>query len=495
VFATEDAFRFRHLLIRDAAYDSISKQVRAQLHEQYAGWLEGKALDRGGEHEELVGYHLEQAYRCRAELGRVDDEMRALARTAAGHLGAAASRAFVRKDGPAAVRLSSRAASLLPAGDPARVNLVPTMRVVQGTDGDVGWAHAILSEAVAEGDERTKAHASVQLAFLRLFTDPEVPRGELTEVAERAADVFERLSDDLGLARASRLIAESQYLARRAGPTAESSERALLYARRAGDPLEEAESVEWLAVALLMGPIPVAEAIRRCRELLQEIANNPGLDLMVTSFLANLVAMAGRPAEADELMDRVRRLRDETVGRTWFEPHEFGLITRLPDDPIAAERELRWGYEISRRIGGTTYATTTAALLARALYAQGRYDEADRLTHESEEACRPNDVYANILWRATRAQVLAQYGEFTAAEELAREAVEFAADSDFLDAHGDALMALADVLDLSTGPAAAAAPIEQAIELYERKGNAVSAARARTELERCVRQEPNARSQ
>ena len=64
--AIEDTFRFRHMLIRDAAYERIPKELRSELHERFAGWLDG----RGEELEEIVGYHLEQAYRCLAGSGR-----------------------------------------------------------------------------------------------------------------------------------------------------------------------------------------------------------------------------------------------------------------------------------------------------------------------------------------------------------------------------------------------------------------------------------------
>jgi predicted ATPase len=69
-FAGEDAFRFRHLLIRDAAYEALPKDARAELHERFAAWLEEKAGERVTEYEEILGYHLEQAYRYRAELER-----------------------------------------------------------------------------------------------------------------------------------------------------------------------------------------------------------------------------------------------------------------------------------------------------------------------------------------------------------------------------------------------------------------------------------------
>ena len=66
--AIEDTFRFKHILIRDAAYERISKALRSDLHERFAAWLDG----RGDEFEEIIGFHLEQAYRCVVELGPPD---------------------------------------------------------------------------------------------------------------------------------------------------------------------------------------------------------------------------------------------------------------------------------------------------------------------------------------------------------------------------------------------------------------------------------------
>src|SRR3984893_11665699 len=80
--AIEDTFRFRHMLIRDAAYERIPKELRADLHERFAGWLDG----RDEEFEEIVGYHLEQAYRSRVELGPPGEREQRLAGQAAERL-------------------------------------------------------------------------------------------------------------------------------------------------------------------------------------------------------------------------------------------------------------------------------------------------------------------------------------------------------------------------------------------------------------------------
>ncbi|MDP9261952.1 MAG: AAA family ATPase, partial [Actinomycetota bacterium] len=264
----ERTYHFRHLLIRDAAYAAISKEARTELHQRFARWLEHTTGERITEYEEVLGYHLEQAYRCSAELGAVDDAARALAREAAERLGRAGRRAFLRSDAPAGVNLISRAVALLKPEDPLRVELIPNTRVVQGMDVDMSWADRELTEAVeasaTTGNRRLAAHALVQRGLLRLFTEWDVTPGELIDSAERSIVAFAELGDELGEARAWRFKAQAHYLGRQAGLCAEASERALEHVRRAGDPFEEREIVEWLSIALFLGPMPAAEAAKRC---------------------------------------------------------------------------------------------------------------------------------------------------------------------------------------------------------------------------------------
>ena len=189
--------------------------------------------------------------------------------------------------------------------------------------------------------------------------------------------------------------------------------------------------------------------------------------------------MQARLEQADGLLGKWRESVSEFGDSIWLFAINFGWIAL---DPVAAERELRPGYDALSRLGEKSHFSSVAGLLARAVCAQRRYDEADALTRESEEAARPNDIHSHILWRTARAQVLAHRGQLESAEALALEAVAFADDSDFLDSHADALMVLADVRAQAGRTKEAIADAGRALELYEQKGNVISAERSRSRL-------------
>ena len=244
------AFRFRHLLIRDAAYDSIPKNSPRGAPRAV------RPLARGANGRPNACVRRDHRLPPRADLSvssRVGTGRRrdSVARTGGRRpSGSAGHSAFTRGDAAAAVNLISRAVALLPPDDPSRVGLVPNVRVVQGLSGDLSWADMVLTEGVAAAaatdDRRLESHALVQRGFLRLFTQPDVTPQELFDVAEPAIAVFGESRDELGLARAWRLVAQAHYLARQGGRSVEASTRALEHARRAGDRLERREIVEWL---------------------------------------------------------------------------------------------------------------------------------------------------------------------------------------------------------------------------------------------------------
>jgi tetratricopeptide (TPR) repeat protein len=152
-------------------------------------------------------------------------------------------------------------------------------------------------------------------------------------------------------------------------------------------------------------------------------------------------------------------------------------------DIHAEERERRSGYEAFARMGAWGFRATSAAWLARTLVELGRNDEALELTRESEELAGEDDISAQVPWRGARAKILARRGAHEEAERIAREGVAIAERTDWLNLRGDALMDLADVLRLMDRFTEARQNVQQAVQLFERKGNTVMASRARAFLE------------
>lgn len=363
------------------------------------------------------------------------------------------------------------------------MELVPNVRVVQGMALEMTWADRVLTEAVeaaaTTGNRGLAARALVQRGLLRLFTESDVTPEELLESADRSIAVLAELGDDLGQARAWRLKAQAHYLARRAAASADASERALTHSRRADARFEEQEIIEWLGIALFLGPSPAEAAARRCAALRSEMEGRP-IEPMIVICEAALLAMQGKMAEAKELRDLGRTTMSERGVWVWIWIASFwwAFISMWEDNPAAAEEELRPGYEALKKLGSKSHLTSFAHLLGTAAYAQGRYDEAQLLTRECEEAVRPNDVHSHVGWRATRAKVLARRGRAAEAESLARDALAVASTSDFYPAHADALMDLAEVLHLGGDETAATAAVEEAVRYYELKGNALAVRRA-----------------
>jgi class 3 adenylate cyclase len=148
-FAGEDTFSFKHILLRDVAYQGILKGHRADLHARYADWLEREAGERAGEYEELLGYHLERSYCYLTELGSIDERGRELGARAAARLGSSGARALSRGDIPPAVNLLDRAVSLLADDDPSRRELVVKLGIALAETGQVTRADALLHDRIA----------------------------------------------------------------------------------------------------------------------------------------------------------------------------------------------------------------------------------------------------------------------------------------------------------------------------------------------------------
>jgi len=481
--ALADAFRFRHILIRDAAYERIPKDLRAELHERFADWLERS----GEEFEEIVGYHLEQAYRSLEALGSRDARARTIARRAAARLAGSGRRARARGDALAAGKLLERAAALLPADDPLRLELLPPLGQALRASGDSERAETVLAEATergrAAGEPGVAAEAAIQLADLRLHRTGQtgVGRAEVWREIEAATSVFEQLGDEAGMARAIALAGRLRFWKGEAAASLHDEERAARLARSAGDRGQEAECLRYALSAMLYGPMPVDDALRRCDGVRAHAASNRRLGVSLCSIRSQLEAMRGHFDRARELIAEARAL-EQGLGLPFM--IDVGIapavafVELLAGDAAAAEAVLRPACDGLEQTGELGFLSTMAYFLAQALAAQSRDADAYAVTERwrPDELTVPEDVDAHVGWGCVRATLLARRGDLVEAERLARAAVDMASDTDFLYLRAGAHATLAEVLRLAGSPSESAASLAEAIRRYEQKGNVVAAA-------------------
>jgi len=493
-FAGEDGFRFGHILIRDAAYDSMPKRSRAELHERFAGWAEDHAGE-GAELDEIIGHHLEQAYGFRVELGARGEAEDRLAGRAADRLLRAGRRALDRGDIHAARTLLERAAALLAPADARRLELAPELGLVLTVSGALSQAEEVLTEVIERTDgvpQPVVLAARIERVALRLRSDP---RGgweddlALIEVAlpglEAAADLDRR--GHRAIARGWFLLGLVRGLW--AGRV-EAGEGALLRARRhaqaAGDRWQETEIVGRIGFAAWSGPLPVHDGIGLCVSLLESAPDDLFMEACCRRWIGSLVARQGRFEEARELVAAAAAAYEELGARLdAVSTAAFGRadVELLAGDDEAAESALRDGYEALGNLGEIGHRASVAAMLARTLHARGHAAEADDLAREVEATASEQDLWSQTLYRLTRARLLVDAGALDEAERVARDALAIVEPTDLLDLRGDVLLELAVVLHAGGRADEARKCIQTGIGLYEAKGNVVAVERARAQLE------------
>jgi class 3 adenylate cyclase/tetratricopeptide (TPR) repeat protein len=473
-FPDDYAFRFRHLLIRDAAYDALPKETRAELHARFADWL---AVHADGliELDEVLGYHLEQAAHYLRELGRPDAGVE---QSAGRRLADAGSRAALRSDAPAAANLLGRAVALLPTSDPTRTAaLVARIALLEQTgDPDRGPTIEALE---ASHDPSLRMHGRVARLQMELMTDPHRSVPEAERTTEEALALFKGADDDLGLAQTYYLLAWTNWLRSRAVPTAAAHEHLAEHARRAGAAiLAERAAVQHVA-SLTHGPFTPEEIRTHVGRL--RASGSRAAQICVLMADADLASRAGRVDEALALIDRLEAINAE-LGL------ELGVVigSLARAQILRAGRRLGESVETYRRgaarleeLEFTSFRSTVLIELGEALYLIGEPDEAERLAREGEELGAAEDV-VNYAWgRALRARIAADTGLVDDSERLAREALRFAYETDFPRVHAPAHASLGHVLRRAGRSDEARAEVELELGIWERYGFSAEAARAR----------------
>jgi class 3 adenylate cyclase/tetratricopeptide (TPR) repeat protein len=477
----DDGFRFGHILIREAAYEAIPKRQRATMHERFAEWLAD--LLGADAPDEIVGYHLEQAYRYGAELGAPDS---GLGERAAERLAAAARGAHARQDVAAEANLLGRAVEVVPDGA-ARPRLLANFGEALSDAGELARANAVLEEGATlarkAGDGHVEWLARVALADVHGLQEPEGAAEQMLREGRAAIAAREGAADHDVLARAWALLADAHNWTGQMDEYAGALDTAAAHARLAGDQRLEAKLVLTKAPYFIWGPGPVDDGLRHAEDALRSLGHVPGVQAFSLHVGAHMQARLGEFAGAFDAVSEFRhRLRE--LGRETEYAVTSGCVWDVclwAGEWERGEEALREGYELLERMGNKSLLSKAALELGEAVLRQGRIDEADRLSVIGEEVTAEDDVFGTAQWLTLRAKVRAARSDLADAEELARRAVELPTFDEFPEFAADARLVLAGVLGGAAAEARSLAT--EALDLYERKGNLVGASWARAFLE------------
>jgi class 3 adenylate cyclase/tetratricopeptide (TPR) repeat protein len=478
----DDAFRFGHILIRDAAYEAIPKRQRGALHAQFADWLEASLADDAP--DEVVGYHLEQAYLYGAELGSPEADV---AKRASERLSVAADAAAARQDVAAVANLLGRAVDLAPEGA-ARASLCVRLGDALRAGDTFERSQAAFEQGIAlartAGDGHTEWLGRIGLALVRSNQDPAGFTERLVEEATAAVAAREPAADHEVLAHAWTSIAKAHKWRGEPAEYLQAYERAGNHARQAGRPALEIDLAIVRGPDFVWGPGRVDGGLRYADEIEARLGRVPGAQQFTLHLRAHMHARLGEFDGAYEAIQEFRHgLRE--LGKEWLYAGTAVCVWDVCSwsaDWRRGETALREAYELLEQRGQRGVLAMVTLDLCEACVRQGRLDEAERLCTMGEEltAGEPaggSRAHLELL----RAALQAARGDLDAAEALARRAEELATRNGFSERRAEAWLVLAEI-HRRRGDAEEQSAVEAALRLYEQKGNLVGAERARSLL-------------
>ena len=428
----DETYRFRHLLIRDAAYESLPKAERAELHERFADWLEATGAGRLAELDEIVGYHLDQARTYRLDLAPDDARTRALALRAGRRLAAAGSRAIERGEAVTAIRLLQRADGLL-AGDPA-AHFEALLDL-----GDAAWAlndantYVAASrslEEIAPGLGEVQALRATLNRWLSLaFSDPTFVLSDHAADVGAALQVFEAAGSVDGLLDVDNFQLAIALNLARWRDVEMWAERGIVHARAAGRQRNVQRFSTDLTNAYVWGPQPVSAALARIDLLLAEGVSRIELGWHLNAR-ATLLAYAGDADGSDREHARVVQNAEELGMPSLVGHFRLSVSRRFLGDFEGSLAAAVLTSERLATVGETGTRSTVVCFAGQACLELGREDEAFAFAEQGRQLGAEDDVTTQVLWRVIEAIVLARRGEHAAADALSLEALERNRDSD-----------------------------------------------------------------
>ena len=480
----EVRFRFRHQLVRDAAYESLPKQERARLHEAFADWTEVMLAGRLPELHELVGHHLQQAYEYRRALGADTGRIRELAQRAAGHLQAGARRARAIGDQAAVVRLLERANALLPKEHPERLANLPMLAGALARMGRFDDAQRAIDEVLASADAppatRAEALEQVQLAFEQGRSATEV----LPKV-EEALRIRRELGAPGGVASALNAASEVAFYQGRLGDAQNLAEEGLTYAREAGDRALEAELRGNRSMAggfSFQGGMTLEPTLRDDLEF----ARASGHLALEAATLTGHGLMTAMEGSTDQALAEIARGRDIFLDMGMrvqaFATHPDVIIDIWQGNLARAAERLRSSFRELTALGERGYLSTVITELASVLLDMEETAEIEELAQLAEQAGAADDLVTQVLLVSVRARLLARREKADEAEAMARHAVALAGQTEYQILFAWSRLALADVLRIADRPAEAADLLREVLASEEARGNQLYAGRLRDQI-------------
>jgi class 3 adenylate cyclase/tetratricopeptide (TPR) repeat protein len=484
-FAGEDAFRFRHLLIRDAAYQAMPKEQRADLHERFAGWLERAAGERLAEYEEILGFHLERAYRYRAELGPPDEATKELGRSAAGRLISSAERARERGDFGVAEKLLHGATQISEGSHRARSLLALSQIRFEKNDfpGSAETAREAIDAAEAGGDAALALRAALLLDEDLGQIEPAHTLTRTRVAAEDALRQLQELGDEAGIVQATITLSRMTFYG---GACARSLEITDELLDRAGELPFTARRMIGLnrAVCGYFGPASVGDALLICDQAIALVPDSIIAQAFLGEIHAALRAMRGEEEEFRLEQGRVDRLMNE-IGLPEALTNTYqgrGEAERYLGHLDRAEQQFRAGVEQWDALGETGFNSTMTALLATVLCDLGRFDEAGTYARRSRELSADDDFASQAEWRMAQSRVLSHRGEHEEALAVVDEAIAINARTDYLTWQAESDEVQGIVLSGAGRTDEAAEAFERARERFERKGAVPAVERVRARI-------------
>lgn len=466
--AQDDAFRFRHLLMRDVVYEGLPKALRAQLHERFARWMLKEAPGELVERDEIAGWHLEQAVHYERELGR--EAERELLVLATDQLRAAGRRARRRADVPAGTNFLARALALAPDDDPGRALIAAELAEQLIETGEFDRAGALLTSA----ERAPEASTLVALARLRWLMHartseaPQAIRSTLPAIIERLRST----GDQEGLARAHLAGASLHWLQGHGDEAAAEAHLASQHASRAHHRGLQEQALKWYLAGLWFGTAPAAAIAQEVEHLGLE-QPGPFLASEIDIARAELERYRGRFKESVDLLQRAtdafRALgRYDTMAGTGMQVAKAEL---LAGDAAAAAKALLASDSVLAELGERGLRSTIQAWLARAYEQLGDPESARAAIETAESLSAPDDVINYVITHAARAGLALREGHWSDAERWARSSIEHAYMTDSIDEQGHARLRLAHVLARLGRQQEAVHEARAASDLFASKGD------------------------